>query len=282
MNSLKDSYKLRNDVEIPCVGFGTYLTPDGEIAVNAIKEALNAGYRHIDTAAVYKNEESVGKAIKESGIDRKEIFVTSKLWNSDQGFEPALRAFQKTLDKLQTDYLDLYLIHWPVGKDHDKDWQTMNRETWRAMVKLYNDGLIRAIGVSNFKPHHLDALLEEAEIVPMVNQIELHPGMNQEETVAYCREHDILVEAWGPFSQGRLFKTDLLNKLSEKYNKSVAQICLRWHLQKGFLPLPKSVTPSRIVENTQIFDFELNKDEMDYIDHLPVEDSGSDPDKVRY
>lgn len=281
IKSLKDSYVLRNGVHIPCVGFGTYLTPDGDTAVNAVKEAIRVGYRHIDTAAIYKNEKSVGQAVKECGVDRKELFITSKLWNSEQGYDSTIRAFNKSMTDLQLKFLDLYLIHWPVAKGHDDDWMQMNRETWRAMEYLYQEGRVRAIGVSNFKPHHLDALLETAVIMPMVDQIELHPGLNQDETVVYCKDHDILIEAWGPFSQGRLFKTTELYKLAAKYKRTVAQICLRWHLQRGFLPLPKSVTPSRIEENTQLFDFELSQEDMYFISHVKSTGVGPDPDKFR-
>lgn len=281
MKSLKDSYKLRNGVEIPCVGFGTYLTPNGDTAVRAVKEAIEAGYRHIDTASVYKNEKSVGKGIRESGINREEIFVTSKVWNNDQGYDKTLKAFNKSLNELEMEYLDLYLIHWPVAKGHDNDWQDMNRETWRAMEQLHEEGKIRSIGVSNFTPKYLEPLMESVSILPMVNQIELHPGLNQEETVDYCNDHDIIVEAWGPFSQGRLFKSSELNELAEKYNKTVAQVCLRWHLQRGILPLPKSVTPSRIVENTKIFDFELSNEDMDYISKVKPIRTGPNPDSFR-
>ena len=283
MKSLKDTYKLRNDVEIPCVGFGTYLTPDGETAVNAVLEALKAGYRHIDTAAVYGNEKSVGKALRESGVDRKEVFVTSKLWNSEQGYESTLAAFGKTMSELQLDYLDLYLIHWPIAKGHQQDWAHMNRETWRAFEKLYRDERIRAIGVSNFMPHHLDSLMETATLAPMVDQSEIHPGRNQNDAVDYCKARDIVVEAWGPFSQGHLFKTSELDAIAAKYGKTTAQICLRWHLQRGILPLPKSVTPERIVENTKLFDFELTHAEMEFIDHIKGPAGvGADPDKAAF
>lgn len=281
MKSLKDSYKLRNGVKIPCVGFGTYLTPDGDTAVRAVKDALNVGYRHIDTAAIYKNEKSVGRAIQESGINRNELFVTSKVWNSDQGFDPTLRAFERTLSDLQLEYLDLYLIHWPVPKGHDHDWKKMNRETWRAMEQLLEEERVRAIGVSNFKPHHLNALMETAVILPMVDQIEIHPGLNQNDTVGFCKEHDIVVEAWGPLSQGKLFKIKDLDELADRYHKTVAQVCLRWHLQRGIVPLPKSVNPSRIAENADIFDFELTAEDMDYISRIKCVSSGLDPDIFR-
>ena len=283
MKSLKDCFKLYNGIEIPCIGYGTYLTPDGKTAVDSVKEAISLGYRHIDTAAAYDNEKSVGKAIKECGIDRKDLFITSKLWNSEQGYDSTLKAFNKTLSDLNLEYLDLYLIHWPIAKGHENDWQIMNKETWRAFEKLYDEGKIRAIGVSNFKPHHLDALMQSAKIAPMVNQIELHPGMNQNETVAYCNQHNILVEAWGPFSQGMLFGLDLLQAIATKYKKTIAQIALRWHLQKGILPLPKSVTPSRIAENADIFDFTLSDSDMLYIDNLDGRiGSGLDSDKCAF
>jgi len=281
IESLKDTYKLRNEVKIPCVGFGTYLTPDGDTAVRAVREAIEAGYRHIDTAAIYKNEGSVGKAIRESGIKREDLFVTSKLWNSDQGYESTKKAFEKTMDELQMEYLDLYLIHWPIPKGHDNDWEKLNQETWRAMEELYETDRIHAIGVSNFSPKHLKPLMEWAQVMPMVNQIEIHPGLNQEETVDFCKENNIIVEAWGPFSQGKIFSTNVLEKMAQKYNKTIAQICLRWHLQRGILPLPKSVTPSRIIENTQIFDFNLNEEDMDYISHIEPYRTGPDPDTFR-
>lgn len=281
MKSLKDSYKLRNNVEIPCVGFGTYLTPSGDVAEQAVKDALQAGYRHIDTAAIYKNEKSIGKALRESGINRNDIFITSKLWNSDQGYEKTRKAFDKTMNELGMDYLDLYLIHWPITKGHDNDWQNLNRETWQAMEEIYEEGRVRAIGVSNFMPKHLKPLMDKALILPMVNQIEIHPGLNQEDAVEFCKEHNIVVEAWGPFSQGEIFKTPVLNEIAEKYSKTVAQVCLRWHLQREILPLPKSVTPSRIIENAKIFDFELTDQEMDYISHIPTYRTGPDPDTFR-
>lgn len=281
MKSLNDYYVLRNGVHIPCVGFGTFLTPDGETAVNAVKEAVKVGYRHIDTAAIYKNEQSVGLAVKECGIPRDQLFITSKLWNSEQGYDSTIRAFNNTMSDLQLKYLDLYLIHWPIAKGHDDDWMKMNRDTWRAMERLYQDGRIRAIGVSNFKPHHLNALLDACVIMPMVDQIEIHPGLNQNVTVTFCKEHDILVESWGPLSQGRLFESAELNALAAKYHKTVAQVCLRWHLQRGLLPLPKSVTPSRIVENTQLFDFELSSEDMQFISDIKDTGAGPDPDKFR-
>ncbi|MBS5926015.1 MAG: aldo/keto reductase [Clostridium sp.] len=283
MNNLKDTYTLSNGVNIPCVGFGTWQTPNGETAINSVLEAIKCGYRHIDTAACYGNEESVGKAIKLSGINREELFVTSKLWNTDQGYESTLKAFDKTIKDLGLDYLDLYLIHWPVVKGHKEDWEESICETWKAFEKLYSEGKIRAIGVSNFKPHHLKVIFKNCNIKPMVNQIELHPSHNQDETVKFCRNNNILVEAWGPLSTGRIFKVKEMQDIADKYNKSIAQITLRWHIQNEILPLPKSVTPSRIKENSMIFDFELLKEDMDLIQNLKgCEGSGVDPDNINF
>lgn len=283
MNNLKDTYTLSNGVNIPCVGFGTWQTPNGETAINSVLEAIKCGYRHIDTAACYGNEESVGKAIKLSGINREELFVTSKLWNTDQGYESTLKAFDKTIKDLGLDYLDLYLIHWPVVKGHKEDWEESICETWKAFEKLYSEGKIRAIGVSNFKPHHLKVIFENCNIKPMVNQIELHPSHNQDETVKFCRNNNILVEAWGPLSTGRIFKVKEMQDIADKYNKSIAQITLRWHIQNEILPLPKSVTPSRIKENSMIFDFELLKEDMDLIQNLKgCEGSGVDSDNINF
>ena len=283
MNNLNDTYTLSNGVNIPCVGFGTWQTPNGETATNSVLEAIKCGYRHIDTAACYGNEESVGKAIKLSGINREDLFVTSKLWNTDQGYESTLKAFNKTIKDLDLDYLDLYLIHWPVVKGHKGDWEKSICETWKAFEKLYSEGKIRAIGVSNFKPHHLKVIIENCNIKPMVNQIELHPSHNQDETVKFCRNNNILVEAWGPLSTGRIFKVKEMQDIADKYSKSIAQITLRWHIQNEILPLPKSVTPSRIKENSMIFDFELLKEDMELIQNLKgCEGSGIDPDNINF
>ena len=280
MRSSQDTYTLANGVKMPCIGLGTYQSPDA-VASAAVKDAMAAGYRLIDTAAAYGNERGVGQGIRISGVPREEIFVTSKLRNAAHGYQATLEAFDMTLSRLGLRYLDLYLIHWPIPRKHDDDWQQLNRETWRAMEKLYREGRVRTIGVSNFKPRHLDALLEKADIAPMVDQIELHPGMPQDETVEYCRARDILVEAWGPLAQGRLFESVELDVLAAKHRKSVSQIVLRWHLQRGILPLPKSITPSRIVENAQLFDFELSSQEMNFITHIKCESSGLDPDTFR-
>jgi diketogulonate reductase-like aldo/keto reductase len=258
MKSLTDSFKLNNGTEIPCIGFGTWQTPDGEVAVSSVKEAIAAGYRHIDTAAIYGNEESVGRAVKESGVPRKELFITSKLWNAHHGYESTRLAFEETLKKLDTDYLDLYLIHWPNPVMFRNRWEEANAGSWKAFEEFYKAGRIRAIGVSNFRPHHIEALLKTATVAPQVNQIRLCPGETQDEVTAYCRSHQILLEAYSPLGTGAIFEVPLLQELAQKYKKTIAQICIRWSLQMEFLPLPKSVTPERIRENTRVFDFELS------------------------
>lgn len=268
VKSLTDSYELSNGVKIPCVGFGTWQIANGETAVSAVKEALRVGYRHIDTAAGYGNEESVGIAVKESGIPREEIFITSKLQNSHHGYEATMQAFEETLKNLDMDYVDLYLIHWPNPIKFRDCWEEANAGTWRAFEELYEAGKIRAIGISNFRPHHIEALLKTAKIAPMVNQIRLCPGETQPETSEYCRAHNILLEAYSPLGTGKVFDVPEMQQLAEKYGKTIAQICLRWSLQMGYLPLPKSTTPSRIRENTQIFDFELSEEDVKLIANL--------------
>lgn len=282
-NKLSETYTLANGVQIPCVGFGTWQTPNGEVAVESVKHALKAGYVHIDTAACYGNEASVGEAIKASGIEREKLFVTSKVWNTDRGYEKTLEAFETTMEKLQLDYLDLYLIHWPAIEKQFENWREINGDTWRALEKLYKDGRIKAIGVSNFLPHHLEALMADAKIKPMVNQIECHPGFTQAESIKYCKEHGILVEAWSPLGTGNVLNNETLISIASKYNKSVAQLCIRWVLQHGLLPLPKSVTESRIIENTHVFDFIISDEDMKTIDALPFcGGSGINPDEVNF
>lgn len=282
MNQLTDTFQLRNGYKIPCVGFGTWQTPDGNIAVNAVKAAIQAGYRHIDAAAVYDNEVGVGNGIKEAGIHREELFVTSKVWNTERGYEKTKVAFEKTLHDLQLEYLDLYLIHWPASESRFSDWEELNLETWRAMTDLYKAGKIRAIGVSNFMSHHLRALME-TEVAPMVNQIEFHPGQMQEETVAFCKEQGIVVEAWSPLGTGKMLTNSKLKMLAEKYEKSVAQFCIRWCIQNDVLPLPKSITQERIIENAQVWDFQISEDDMTEVNMMQYfGGSGMHPDEVRF
>lgn len=281
--NLQDTYTLANDVQIPCIGFGTWQTPDGETAINSVKAALKAGYRHIDTAACYGNEASVGQAIKESGVPREEIFVTSKVWNTERGYEKTLAAFETTMAKLDLDYVDLYLIHWPAAANQFENWKEINAQTWRALEELYIKGKVKAIGVSNFLPHHLEALLEGAKVVPMVNQIEYHPGFMQAESVDFCKAHNILVEAWSPLGTGNVLNNETLIMMAQKYSKTVAQICIRWVLQHGLLPLPKSVTESRIIENTEVFDFEIKDEDMAIIDAIPFcGGAGINPDAINF
>lgn len=261
--------KLRNDVVIPSVGFGTWQVNDGDEAYNSVLCALQNGYTHIDTAAAYGNEESVGKAIKDSGIARDKLFITTKLWNDVRGYEDTINAFNESLNKLGLDYIDLYLIHWPNPVKYRANYIEMNRESYRAMEDLYKQGKIRAIGVSNFLVHHLDELLETATIVPHVNQIRLFPGLRQDEVIAYCKEKGIAIEAYSPFGTGKIFEVKELQELANKYNKSIAQICVRYSLDKGYIPLPKSVTPSRIKSNIEVFDFKLDKEDIKLLDNLP-------------
>ena len=268
MKSLTDCYRLSNGVEIPCIGFGTWQTPDGDVCVSSVKAAIEAGYRHIDTAEMYGNEDSVGKAIKESGIDRKELFITSKLSNQAHGYEKTMEAFEGTMEKLGLDYLDMFLIHWPnpiAFRDH---WQEANAGSWKAFEELYKAGRIRAIGISNFRQHHIEALMETATIPPMVNQMKLCPGETQEEVVDYCRSKGMLLEAYSPLGIGQIFQVPEMQELADKYGRSIAQICIRWSLQRGYLPLPKSVTPSRIQENARVFDFELEEADVRLIANL--------------
>jgi diketogulonate reductase-like aldo/keto reductase len=282
MKSIQDTYKLYNGVEIPCVGLGTWQSSN-ETAKLSVLAALSHGYKLIDTAAAYGNELGVGAGLKASGLKREEYFVTSKLRNANHGYEATMEAFELTIKKLGVDYLDLYLIHWPNPVQFRGIWKTAMQETWRAFEELYKAKKIRAIGVSNFMPHHIEALMETAEIKPMVNQLKLCPGIDQPEIVKYCRENDIVVEAYSPFGTGLIFDNEVMQNLSKKYNKTIAQICLRWCLQNDFVSLPKSANPIRIKDNTDIFDFELSAEDMDLIASL----SGScgeapDPDTITF
>ena len=276
-------FKLNNEVKIPSVGFGTWQTPDGEAAINAIKIAVDHGYRHIDTAAIYGNEKGVGSGIKACSLDRKELFVTSKVWNTERGFESTLKAFEKSLNDLQLDYLDLYLIHWPATAHQFSNWQQLNSDTWRAMEKLYTEGRIKSIGVSNFLEHHLEPLLENATIIPTVNQIEYHPRCTQDACVKFCTENNILIEGWSPLGRGKVLEHKMLKEMASKYNKSVAQVCIRWALQNKVLPLPKSTTPHRIKENFDVFDFEISASDMKSIDQMEnFGGSGLHPDTIDF
>lgn len=271
--SLKDTTTLHNGVKMPWLGLGVFKVADGQEVVQSVAAAIRNGYKSIDTAAFYHNEEGVGQAIRESGVPREELFITTKLWNADQGYESTLEAFENSLNKLGLDYLDLYLIHWP-GKDKYK-------ETWKAFEKLYKDGRVRAIGVSNFLVHHLEDLMSEAEIKPMVNQVEFHPHLTQKELLSFCKKEGIQLEAWSPLKQGQLLNEPLLEELAEKYQKSVVQIILRWDLQHGVVTIPKSIKESRIIDNAKVFDFELSAEDMERIDGLNQDSrAGSHPDTM--
>jgi diketogulonate reductase-like aldo/keto reductase len=269
--SLTDTTTLHNGIKMPWFGLGVFKVQEGSEVVNAVKDAIINGYRSIDTAAIYQNEEGVGQAIKESGVPREELFITSKVWNSDQGYESTLQAYETSLKKLGLEYLDLYLIHWP-GK-------TKFKETWKALEKLYKDGRVRAIGVSNFKIHHLEELLKDAEIKPMVNQVEYHPHLTQKDLKAFCGQEGIQLEAWSPLKQGQLLTEPIIQEIANKYGKTAAQVILRWDLQTEVVTIPKSIKEQRIIENANIFDFELTEDDMKKIDGLNKEERvGPDPD----
>lgn len=256
MNSYKS---LLNGIDIPKIGFGTYKLKDENETIDTIKYALKVGYRFIDTAFFYGNEEWIGKAIKESKIKRENIFLATKVWNDSHGYDKAIDSFEKSMKKLDIDYLDLLLIHWPTK---------LNKETWRAFESLYELGKVRAIGVCNFKIGHLEELRKTAKIMPMVNQIEVHPCFSQKEIVNYCNNYKIQVIGWSPIMKGQLLEVPLMIDLAEKYNKTIAQIALRWHIQKGIIPIPKSSHYGRIADNIDIFNFELSEEDMIKIDKL--------------
>ncbi|WP_299533790.1 aldo/keto reductase [Ulvibacterium sp.] len=271
ITDIQGTFELHNGVRMPYFGLGTYQSDNDQEAIDAVRWALDAGYRHVDTAAVYENEEGVGQGIQQSSVEREEVFVVSKVWNSDQGYESTLKAFEDSLKRLQLEYLDLYLVHWPVAGSF--------KDTWRAMEELYAEGKVRAIGVSNFLQHHLEDLLQTAQVLPMVNQMEFHPYLVQQDLIDFCASKDIQYEAWSPFMQGKLFRLDICKELERKYNKSAAQIILRWDLQKGVVTIPKSAKKERILTNAAIFDFELTADEVAFLDSFDRgERIGPDPD----
>ena len=265
-----DYATLQNGVKMPCVGYGTWQTPDGDVARNSVRTAIEAGYRHIDTAAGYGNEESVGAGIRESGVAREDLFVTTKHWIVDRGYEKTITACENSLKNLGMDYLDLYLIHWPAVAKVSPNWEEINADTWRGFEKLYNDGKIRAIGVSNFLPNHLESLKANSTVMPMVNQIEFHPGYTQPGLVEYCKQNGITVQAWSPLGSGAVLKDPLLMEIAAKYGKSVAQLCIRFALQQDIVPLPKSITPERILANREVFDFTISAEDMARIAAMPV------------
>lgn len=271
---ISDRTALSNGVEMPWLGLGVWKTKNGEEVIQSVKAAIQAGYRSIDTAAAYGNEDGVGTAIKESGVQRDELFITTKVWNADQGYDSTLRAFEDSRRKLGLDVIDLYLIHWPVKGKY--------KDTWRALEKLYKDGAVRAIGVSNFQVHQLEDVMGQSEVTPMVNQVEFHPLLSQQELRSFCSKNQIQLEAWSPLMQGNL-DIPLLSELGSKYSKSPAQIILRWDLQHGVITIPKSVTASRIQQNGDVFDFQLSSEDMAKLDALNENRRfGPDPDNFNF
>lgn len=274
IQKLTDYTVLNNGVQMPWLGLGVFQVEDGNEVIQSVRHALEAGYRSIDTAAGYQNEAGVGTAIKESGLSREELFITTKLANSDQGYESTLRAFEESRRKLALDYIDLYLIHWP-GKDK-------YQETWKAFEKLHKEGYIRAIGVSNFKIHHLETLKQNSDTIPAVNQVEFHPLLNQQELLQYCKNEGVQLEAWSPIMKGNL-NLPQITDLAAKHGKTPAQIVLRWDLQHGVVTIPKSVHQERIIENANIFDFTLSEEDMKTIDQMNQNHRfGPDPDELLF
>jgi methylglyoxal/glyoxal reductase len=275
LENLQSTTILHNGVKMPWIGLGAYQLQDGIEVVESVKTALKLGYRSIDTASFYGNEAGVGRAIAEANVPREELFITTKVWNNEQGYESTLAAFERSMTKLGLDYLDLYLIHWPVPS------QGKYVETWRALEKLYRDGRVRAIGVSNFTIQHLEDLMENSEIKPMVNQVEYHPRFTQTELHDFCKQQGIQLEAWSPLMKGELLTEPTLVELANKYNKTPAQIIIRWDLQSGVVTIPKTANPERMAENANVFDFALSEEEMDHIHALNEgKRMYEDPDKV--
>jgi methylglyoxal/glyoxal reductase len=279
MKNLYDKTTLYNGVKMPWLGLGVFRVNDSDELVNAVKVAIKQGYRSIDGASIYGNENSMGRGIlegiKEAGISREDMFITSKVWNADLGYESTIEAYETSLKKLGLEYLDLYLIHWPVKGKY--------KEAWRALEYLYNQGRVKAIGVSNFQVHHLEDLMSDTDIKPMINQIELHPCLTQNILREFCKENHIQVEAWSPLMVGRLFDNEILKEIADNHNKSIAQVILRWDVQNGIVTIPKSINEARIIENSNIFDFELTNEEIEKINSLNLNFRvGSDPDNFDF
>lgn len=279
MKNLQSKTVLHNGVEMPWFGLGVFKVEDGPELVEAVKSAIKAGYRSIDTAAIYGNEKAVGEGIRAgievAGISREDLFITSKVWNADQGYEETIVAYEESLKKLELDYLDLYLVHWPVEGKY--------KDTWRALETLYKEKRVRAIGVSNFQVHHLQDVMKDAEIKPMINQVEYHPRLTQKELQAFCKEQGIQMEAWSPLMQGQLLDNETLQEIADKHEKTTAQIILRWDLQNEVVTIPKSTKEHRIIANANIFDFELTKEDMEKIDALNENHRvGPDPDNFDF
>ena len=272
IQSIKDTVTLSNGVQMPGLGFGVWQIPQ-ESTAEAVKTAIKAGYRNIDTAAAYRNEKEVGEGIRaameEYGIKREELFVSTKLWNDHRGYDLAKEAIEESLNRLDIGYIDLYMLHWPAVSKWHADWREINSDTWKAMEEYYDKGLIKSVGTANYLAHHLQALMEDVQIRPMVNQIEYHPGFGQVESADFCKANGIAVEAWSPFGSGEVLKNSTLTQIADQYGKSTAQVCLRWLIQKDIVPLPKSVHEERILSNTEVFDFMLSDEDMKTIDEIP-------------
>jgi diketogulonate reductase-like aldo/keto reductase len=259
---LRSSVELNNGLAIPWVGFGVFQVPPGEVTYRSVTMALEAGYRHVDTASIYGNEKSVGEAIRASGVPREELFITTKVWNDDQGYEKTLKAFEASRARLGLDRIDLYLIHWPMPS------RGLFKDTYRALEKLYRDGLVRSIGVSNFLVHHLEELLKTAEVKPVINQVEFHPLLFQPKLLDFCRRNDIRLEAWSPLTRGRFLDHTVIRGIAERLGKTPAQVLLRWDLQHEVVTLPRSTKENHIKENARIFDFELSDEDMKALNSL--------------
>ncbi len=264
-----DYLLLRNGNQIPCVGFGTWQITDRERMSELFSKAYDEGYRLIDTAAAYSNEIALAKAIAAKGINRNELFLSDKVWNTCRGYDLVQEACRKSLKKMKTDYFDLYLIHWPASMKLYSDWEEINAETWRGMERLYKDGLVKNIGVCNFKVHHLEKLKRSADIMPFINQIEVHPGLNQREIVDYCKRENIMIEASSPLGNGQILQNSVLKSIAEAKQVTVAQICLRWNLQNGIAVIPKTSNIDRLHTNIDVFNFKLSEEEMDQINRIP-------------
>ena len=277
------TFQLNNGQEIPAIGFGTWQIEEGEKAYNAVKTAIEKGYTHIDTAAVYGNEVSVGKAIKDSGVSREDLYIVTKLWNDMRGYENAKKGFEASLEKLGLEYVDLYLLHWPANETQfPEDWKEINAASWKALEDLVEEGKIKAIGVSNFMVNHLEALLETSKFIPAVNQIEFHPGYTQDEVVALCKANNILVEAWSPLGSGRILQDDTLKAIAANHSTSVGQVCIQFAIQQDVLPLPKSENPTNIENNLKV-DFTLTEEEIEQLKTLKETGfSGLNPGEVGF
>lgn len=276
-----NNYILNNNLKVSNIAFGTWKFPNSDETTEIIKNAINSGYRYIDTAKAYENETYIGKGIGQSRINRKDIIIGGKLWNDDRGFDNIIKACKETIQRLNCEYLDVYLVHWPASKAVHENWKEINVETWKAMEHLYKLGLVKSIGVCNFKVNQLEELIKNIEIKPMINQIEFHPGFMQQDIVEYCKKKNILVEAWSPLGSGKMLKKEELKTIAAKYNKDVAQICIKWCLQNGVLPIPKTKNIERMKSNLDVFDFEISNEDMKYLNNLPyLGGSGLDSETI--